>query len=148
MTWFVLFSNVLALVVGFIIGLVVQWRQQELKGKIRLVPTFVFTAKRIDLLLAVGVVATLLGTVMYGAYNAERERECNLSLREQIEVRAYSSEGMRQANTDLIDSLIVKGPTTPEERAAAIGKYQATQDDIDRYIAEHPVPPAVRGCGI
>lgn len=148
MTMMVIASNLIGFVLGLVLGLIVQWRQQELKGRIHLVPTFVFTAKRIDLLLAMGVAAVMVGTVAFSAYNVERERQCNLAILEQVEVRAYSSEGMRQANTELINELLANGRTTPEQRAAAVAQYKETQRRIDQYITDHPKPPLVRGCGM
>lgn len=140
--------NVLALLVGFTLGLLVQWRQQELKGKVRLIPTFVFTGKRIDLVLALGVVLAIGVTVLISIGAAERNRECNAVLREALDNRVYSSENSRDANTLLITELIVEGPTTREQREEVVDRYRATQAQIDQYLEDHPIPPPAPGCGL
>lgn len=140
--------NLLALIVGFVLGLLVQWRQQEVKGKIHLIPTFVLTGKRVDLVLALGVIVAITGTVLLGIDTSRHNRECNLRLWEAIDARVYSSENARQANSELINQLFVEGPTVGRERAEVIEEYRVRQAEIDQYLAEHPIPPPMPGCGL
>jgi hypothetical protein len=147
MTWFTLFTNILALVGGFVLGLLAQWRQQEMKGRLYLVPHFHFSAKRIDLLLAVGVVLALAGTTAYGVYNSQEDRACNLVLREGLEAQIYSTRKSREATRDLVTTLLVDGPATPEKEKEAVAAYEERMREIDKYLAEHPIPEPEPGCG-
>lgn len=147
MTWFTLFTNVLALIGGFVLGLIVQWKQQELRGRVYLVPHFNFTAKRMDLLLAVGVALALAGTTAYGVYSTAQDRACNAVLRQGLEARIYSSENSRAATRDLVMTLLVDGPATPEEERAAVAVYEERMREIDEYLAANPIPDPVPGCG-
>lgn len=147
MTWFTLFTNVLALVGGFVLGLIVQWRQTERRGRVYLVPHFNFTAKRMDLLLAVGVALALAGTTAYGVYSTAQDRACNAVLREALEVQISSTEDSRRATRDLVMTLLVDGPATPEEEEAAVAAYEERMREIDEYLAANPIPDPVPGCG-
>lgn len=150
----VLVASLIGFGAGLVSGLMVQYRRHvDDDGKVTYRPTFIFNAKRIDALLSIGVVITMVSTVLFAAYNNEQERECNMVLRDLIAAREFSSENSRDANTQLIEELIVNRPADSEEadaewRAGVIARYKARQDEIDQYLEDHPVPEPTRGCGL
>ena len=136
---------------GLVSGLMVQYRRHvKDDGTVYYRPTFNLTAKRVDLLLAVGVVLAMVSTVVVTAYNNDRQAQCNAVLRELVETREFFSETSRSANTELIESLIVNRPVglTPEDREEILDRYRERQAEIDEYLRTHPDPEPVPGCGI
>lgn len=136
---------------GLVSGLIVQYRRHvKPDGTVHYRPTLELTAKRIDLLLAVGVVLVMVSTVVVSTYNNNRQAECNAVLRELVETREFSSETSRDANTELIEGLIVNRPDDADARYTdrVINRYRERQAAIDDYIRTHPEPEPVKGCGI
>lgn len=145
----VLIASLAGFAAGLGSGLIIQYRRQVVDGgRVVWRPVFEFTAKRVDMLLAIGVVAAMVMTVMMGAYNNQRQAECNAVLREAVEARVYSSETSRESTRDLLSELAAEPRPGAVERAAAIDRYERTQALIDDYLEDHPIPPPVRGCGI
>lgn len=146
MTWFALLTNALSLLAGFVLGLMVQWRRTERKGRLYLVPSFNFTAKRVDAILAVGVLVAIVGTVSYGIWSAEEDRKCIAVVRKALETRIYASEESRAATRELVTVVVVEGPVSPEVRRLAADTYDRRMESLDEYLLDHLILDAVPGC--
>ena len=132
-----LMSNVLAALIGFLLGQLVQWRHAKIRGHQFVVPT-VRGGQARSYRLAGSVLALLavltVGQSVYTAYQVEEESkarqesaeaqiECNRSLLEQLTVRAEEWTEDHRNTTQLIREL---------DAALAL---QDNEDRFDRLLA-------------
>ena len=126
-------ANVLFLVLGFVLGQVVQWKQKKVGRASVAVPTVHLNSKRLDMLLSLGVAIAIVGTLATAVYQQEQDKQCMEELWEAIEARSYASDAARDGTRELVEGLMVHSQLPDAEREAA---YRELADRYTRTMRE------------
>lgn len=132
-----LLTHVIALGVGFVAGSAVNWRSQKIGGMGVLVPSFNLTPRRADALLSLGVAAAVLLTVYQSAAQARQLERCLEAAREVQGHRDHLAGAHREADRDLVASLVADlkaGELSPEEVIESYDEFERRMEDMDAYI--------------
>lgn len=132
-----LLTHVIALGVGFVAGSAVNWRSQKIGGMGVLVPSFNLTPRRADALLSLGVAAAVILTVYQSAAQARQLERCLEAAREVQGHRDHLAGAHREADRDLVASLVADlkaGELSPEEVIESYDEFERRMEDMDAYI--------------
>lgn len=126
-------ANALFLVMGFVLGQVVQWKQKKVGRASAAVPTVHMNSKRLDMLLALGVGIAIVGTMATAVYQQEQDKQCMEELWAAMEARSAASDAARDGTRELVEGLMANSTLPDAERQAA---NKRLTDDYTRIMRE------------
>lgn len=143
MSWLTFLMYLVAFGLGFALGSLATWQRKLIRGTELAVPKIPLTAKRVDVLMALGIIVAIIITVVQGMVASRIMLECNTQVWDAMDHRVASTDMAMAAHRDLVTELatgVRNDDLTEQELNQIILDYEGRMDEVDQYMADHPLP--------
>lgn len=146
-----IFVNILSLTFGFVVGLLFSWTRRDKDGKPYLVPTLYLTAKKVDLLLAAGVLVAIAGTTAYAVESTQTTMECSSRIWEYQQRRAEAFVEWREAEVQALNDIAQQSaygtrPVDPDFVRERVRELETVKNAVDEVQTAEGLGDFQRRC--